>query len=331
MSSGASGGTQVEDPAFELEIASAKKAAYDGKVVRGKDGWLFLANDSNHVVRQHTGELRFTPRQLRDWQVTIESRVAWLEKLGIPYIFLVPPDAHSVYAEKLPDGLSRTKRRPVHDLIARLGASESFGRITYPIDRMRTAKKKRLVYSQTDSHWTGYGAFVGYRCLVDEIQKTGVPFRELKPSDVSFREVEMVGGLGYKVEPHQASTQIFADVHDPQARCTSDNCVDGQGSLLTFECPSAPETTCVVFGDSFGFGLLSFLAEGFRRFVFALAMTLDHDLVRRERPDLVITLLTERFLIRVPDDVGGATLSELEQERKAQGIVRPPLMPETSS
>lgn len=29
----------------------------DGKVIRGKDGWLFLDNDSNRVIAQHAERL----------------------------------------------------------------------------------------------------------------------------------------------------------------------------------------------------------------------------------------------------------------------------------
>jgi hypothetical protein len=54
----------------------------DGKVVRGKDGWLFLDNDSNRVIAQHSGELRFTEEQLDQWHYLLECRTAWLERAG---------------------------------------------------------------------------------------------------------------------------------------------------------------------------------------------------------------------------------------------------------
>ena len=50
------------------------EAAHDGKVMRGKDGWLFLANDRNAVVNQHTGQFRFSPKDVQRWREVLETR-----------------------------------------------------------------------------------------------------------------------------------------------------------------------------------------------------------------------------------------------------------------
>ena len=42
-------------------------------------------------------------RQLEDWRHVLETRRAWLRRRGIPYFHIVPPNAHSVYPEYLPD------------------------------------------------------------------------------------------------------------------------------------------------------------------------------------------------------------------------------------
>ena len=52
----------------------------DGKVVEGRDGRLFLANDANRVLAQHSGELRFDEDQLRGWRELLETRTAWLAR-----------------------------------------------------------------------------------------------------------------------------------------------------------------------------------------------------------------------------------------------------------
>ena len=70
--------------------ASATETA---KVVRGKDGWLFLDNDRNQVMRQHSGDLRFSPKQLNDWQRVLETRAGWLAERGARHHFLVAPDS----------------------------------------------------------------------------------------------------------------------------------------------------------------------------------------------------------------------------------------------
>ena len=58
----------------------------------------------------------------------------------------------------------------------------------------------------------------------------------------------------------------------------------------------------MVFGDSACYGMLACLAQTFGRMVFVHSPTLDYDLIAEERPDVVITEMTERFLIMTPDD-----------------------------
>ena len=77
----------------------------DQNVLRGKDGWLFLHNDSNQALAQYVGRVRLSEDDLRQWQRVLEARISWLAGRGGIYRFLVPPGQQSVYPEKLPDDL----------------------------------------------------------------------------------------------------------------------------------------------------------------------------------------------------------------------------------
>src|SRR6185436_11618014 len=77
-----------------------------------------------------------------------------------------------------------------------------------------------------------------------------------------------------------------------------------------------------LFGDSYAEALLKFLAESFRRFVFAHSPTVDLELVERERPNLVVSLMAERFLIQVPDDARAPSFVERERAKREAGAVR---------
>src|SRR5204863_7452093 len=91
----------------------AAQPAQDGKVLRGRDGWLFLAGDTNDVLGQHTGELRLEAEQLERWRLVVEQRKRMVEEMGAHYVFGVAPDTHAIYPDKLPDGVQPAGRRPV--------------------------------------------------------------------------------------------------------------------------------------------------------------------------------------------------------------------------
>src|SRR2546423_11192266 len=102
----------MEGSPAPAEVSSLSPARRDGKVVEGKNGRLFLANDSNEVLRQHAGELCLTQDQLRAWQELLERRLSVLGGHGSQYVFVIAPDAHSVYPEDLPGGMVPASRRP---------------------------------------------------------------------------------------------------------------------------------------------------------------------------------------------------------------------------
>jgi hypothetical protein len=293
----------------------------DGKVVRGKDGWLFLDNDSNFVMRQFAGELPFSEEQLRGWRQVLKARAAWLQKRGVPYRMLVAPEAHAVFPEKLPDGSGDGGRRPVLQLLEYLEAGGSDASFIYPIEALRR-EKHRCIYAKTETHWTELGAFIAYRELMKEIASDlEVPIPTLGEDDMHASEWEWTGDLGAKVTPVQSSTIVLLDVRKPAATFEFDNRIFNRGRRIEYRCGTAPDVTCLVFGDSFAHLLLPYLAEGFRRLVFAHLPTLDHALVEEEEPDLVVSIVSERFLARVPDDVGAPTLEQVAEEKRAAGQV----------
>lgn len=297
----------------------------DGKVVRGREGWLFLDSDSNEVVKQHSGELLLSLDDLRRWQSLLESRIERLADSGAEYLFAVAPDPHAVYPEMLPEGVEVAQTRPVLQLVEHLEREGSPARIMYPLEQLMAEKRANPVFPKTGTHWNGLGSFLAYDALASELERIG-PLRRLTRDQVLIERTVMLNDLGQKVSPKQTSEALWARPRSvPQARLVSDNCVVNMGALITLICKAAPEGCCVMFGDSSSYGILQFLAEGFRRFVFAHTPAVDFDLVRREQPHVVISLMTERFLITVPTDSKDLSIQSLEREKLANETLRNPL------
>jgi alginate O-acetyltransferase complex protein AlgJ len=293
-------------------------------LLHGKDGWLFLDTQAEQVTKQHTGELQLSEWELRQWRLVLESRAAWLEKLGIPYLFMVAPDPQSVYPEKLPDSVRPAAKRPVLQLLEHLRATESFAPLAYPLDDLLEEKRRRLVYIQTDSHWNFLGAFIAYKRLIRELGSK-VPVRELSEQEVVFEEVELVGGLGYKVQPNRSSPHVVVTRMPKAARAVKDNCILNDGWMIELENSEAPPSTCLLLGDSYSVNLLLYLGESFGRLVYAHTPQLDFDLVFEYEPDVVISLLGERFIVTVPYDLPQYSVAEMARDKQRDGEVRNPL------
>jgi hypothetical protein len=66
------------------------------------------------------------------------------------------------------------------------------------------------------------------------------------------------------------------------------------------------------------------LAESFGHTVFCQMPSLDFQVVQQLRPDIVIGLQNERFLLEVPHDSTAPTQGELAAAKEAQGRVYGP-------
>jgi hypothetical protein len=58
--------------------------------------------------------------------------------------------------------------------------------------------------------------------------------------------------------------------------------------------------------------------------VFVHSPTVDYEIVEEENPDVVISLMTERFLINVPSDSTGPSVRERARSKISEGKVFAP-------
>ncbi len=270
------------------------------KVLFGRDGWLYLRGDTNDILGQHTGRVRFGEEERLRWRRVLWDRIAASGALEIPWVCVVAPDKESVYPEHLPPEVSPSARRPVHEF---LELAEAVGApVSYALDRLVAVKGECEVYAQTDTHWNFRGAYEGYLIFCQELLARGVELEPLGEADLEWVEGAVDGDLGRKVRPEPLTgPMIRVRFKQPRGRVVFDNGVHNHGRVMCFESDrSGP--SCVLFGESFCDYLVPFLQETFGRLVFVHTSMFVPEILERERPDAVLSLPLERFLIRVPND-----------------------------
>ena len=272
-------------------------------VLEGREGWLFLSNDSNRTVDQATGKRPLGDEDIEAWRVTLMLRRAWLATLGCRYIFAVAPNKESVFPEFLPAGLVLSENRPVRQLEA-----AGTGMIYRP-EILRGAD----TYSRTDTHWNDAGGLRQAEMLLAECRRLGVAAGPLSAMEMSFKTKRHYGDLGRKLQPPRESEVIRKDVRRRLARVVFESGVSNTGSVVVFEGEDKTLPRAMMFADSFGgVGSVSdYLAQGFSRLVVLWQPHFDFRLIEQERPDIVISQMVERFLVSVPNDIRSDKLSRM--------------------
>jgi hypothetical protein len=267
-------------------------------VLRGRNGRLFLATDSYDSHRQIVGEKPLSAGTLDAWERGMTTRIEEMRASGIGLVQLIGPAPQVVHADDLPDGISPSPQRPAMQILQRLKSNAPL----YPVDALTGVRRFREPFSKTDSHWNDLGCYVAYEAIMDALGDA-LPARRVTRGGVSFQDTCYTGDLGSKLHPQRASIFLRARLDRPRARLVEDNRVRNHGRRAVFTCEAAPPGTCIVFGDSWVYPMMLFLAESFRRVVFFHRVNLvDRAPLREERPNVVLMVVTERFCSALPDD-----------------------------
>ena len=274
----------------------------DGKLTEGRDGFLFLANDNYEVLAQHSGGRRLGEAATRGLaqgarapdRDAREARLCSRRDGDSEQPLGVPREA-SGWVETAPE-------RPVHQLLAHLERSGSPVRILYPLEELVAGKARApglLAGRQSPDRLRRLPVYM----TADQEVSALVPARVLDMDDVMFVDGLMnLGDLGQQARSPARGATTGRPRAPPERRLVSENRIQGTGCPVVTECDVAPPTTCLLLGDSYCYALLNFLPESFSRLVFLQRPDVPPGLRRGERPDVLISLMAERFLLAVPSD-----------------------------
>lgn len=262
------------------------------KVLQGKQGWLFLDNDTNGSVDQFMGRMRLTKAGIHGW----DNYLHQLENVAgeLPWALLVAPSKESVM------GASYHPREegafgPMHQVLS-LSASDG---VVYPVKELKALGDGAFI--PTDTHWTHQGALAATIALAVKLGVEKKACMALFKKD-RYKNRAMGGDLGNKLTPKQTSSVDVLVSFSHSRYKTYDNGLPNFGRLLVIEYPEALMAgTCLIFGSSSSYSMFNYLCRVFQRIVFVhSAGNVDPDLVKAVAPAYLATQTNARFVVQIP-------------------------------
>ena len=285
---------------------------YHNLAIEGGDGYLF--HRDHDAIEQLTGGLKFRTRQIDVWIEALRARIAWCEANASRFRMVIVPEKHVVHADKLPRGLSIAPDRPVTQLLAAMDPTIA-RRVSYPVDLLR--ESSHATFFRTDTHWTPHGAFLVYRHLIESLGPD-IALEVIAASDIVWRERAFVGDIGVRFDPERGERASFPDLGLTYA-LVYQNHNFGRGAVHIYENARRDLPHCVLFRDSFANALIPFLMGSFSRIVAVSSLSCYFDLLEKEKPDVVLFLIVERFVatfgladtIQLPEDSQDLRVADL--------------------
>lgn len=265
-------------------------------VLVGKDGWLFITDCD--MIDHYSGRLLFTPAQLHDWQMLLEKRQKWLAQRGIAYVFVVAPDKQTMYPEELPDWVAKVRSQTKLDQFYNYMREHSTVPVLDLRDVVRSAKQTAPTYFKTDTHWNHYGGFVGYQALVRTIAGQ-LPAMNLEPMPLSSfnptNELQPGGDLAGILGQNMVESNAWYLIPKPGLlQFNRKLSYQYAPDPMVIDNPQA-KGRALFFRDSFATSWRPFLGYNFNHVVLLWHDELDAAGIEREKPDIVVSEMVERF------------------------------------
>jgi alginate O-acetyltransferase complex protein AlgJ len=276
------------------------------EVVAGKGDWLYLYGGGYPNIRSIARE-PFGPSELGAWIETLAAWYAYLSEKGIHFIFVVAPDKHTIYPEKLPWYLQQSVPQPsrVDTLIEALHADPRTRNLAVVDPRQALLQQKgdAELFYRSDTHWNLRGALVGYQDIVSKLGPWYPQLVPLKATDFDMHCEDAPGGdLARMLKLSQKDRFQNCELVWPEG-FTGEHGHPLQYQMAWDKTPSnanlptRPIRNLLVWGDSFSVGLLPFLlAHASEARVLRSAGLMDTDDLAQQQPDLVIMERVERHL-----------------------------------
>ncbi len=290
------------------------------KVVIGRDGWLYYANeDGRDFERRRKASTADEVAAVADG---IARRVRYLSARGIRYVLVVVPDKHTLYPEHLPPAYARAPDRTVLDALLDKLSSTAVDVVDLR-GPLRAAKPSRQLYWATDSHWNFSGGWIGYGEIVAAMRRELALRAEPVPAlSAAFAQgvisgdlVTMIGVPGLRTEPHMVLQMPPSWVDCARDETGSPPRWDLLRQIL--HCPAAPLGRADIYHDSMGLVLKSFLPHQLRQSRWFHQRQWDLALLAESPPDIVIDEIVERNL-RVMADAAFLDTAPAEATRSAR-------------
>ncbi len=270
------------------------------KVLKGKDDYLFLDNDTNRVMSQITGKIPLNDKIKASIKTTFERRMLYADYLGFQYLYLITPNAHCVHAEHLPDGIE------ISDDRSAIYLQKNFPDVVYySLEVLRQYKDKYTVYYKTDTHWTGIGAALTFNEVSDRLGLN----TKIDVDGIPKVEKEFVGDLGIKLTPNKKCTYQALD-WESDVELLADNRMATGSKYLHLRSNNRNGKRCVIFGGSSvalyeNWKIIGhYFAE---TFFFWVNHSFDRQIINELQPDVVVHLINERFFNGNFDSIPYAT------------------------
>ena len=271
----------------------------------GKDGWMFLGN-TNEAYKKHGdpfGDVRnknvYSEKELDAFANNISAFKDWLKERGVEYVFVIAPNKHTIYFDKLPDYVKRVDKHSATDQLVEHLTKNTDVEIVDLRAALLEGKQHQQVYFKTDTHWNHYGANIAQYEIMKRIDSKFPNMITLEKHEMTSKETrrgDLANMLGVKIPEEDYPRPIFSN----QCKLTKYPEKVARGDPYSWSC-EGKNLNALIYKDSFFLALEQYFKLNFRKSTYIPNRATYESVVEQlsmDKPDVLIEEWVERKLPR---------------------------------
>lgn len=274
----------------------------DSKVLIGKNEgdksstWIFYQNDEDYnPVKETQGILTFSEEEkikiAKEMSITTDE----FNKREIDLYFAVIPNKENLYREMFPDYIKIYEEETRAEKVLKYVKEEyNLDNIIYTKNALEEAKKDYQVYYKQDTHWNDYGAFIGFKTIMENIEPEYTDFEhKVIISEEMIMEKDLAQMLGIKnlLKDKEVTVDFKSDV------IYGEMVYETANKIVITTCEDAPiDKTILIVGDSYREAMIPYFSKVYKNVIYTHRCDYGTYMLDLYKPDIVVDQLLERYL-----------------------------------
>ena len=289
-----------------------------GQAIVGRNGWLFLGDDYDHILSMHRGQ-GITSNRAKAQELS-DNLQAWQgyfrDQTASNFYFVVCPEKSTVYSQYLPRWMSGSNSRYA-TLTDELTGLSHLAYAKQPIQDSNANPKNPLTYYKTDTHWNQFGGYLGYSDLMKSLKQEDPRLKSVELTSRDFTQHSTQGGdlarflssekilkdIDYSPRLPEQGKVIESEYLSGKVVYEGEPKMDGAPDewLLVKNPHALNKSRVLVLRDSFDTVVSLYMTRTFSQTLqkhYSRVTKVElKKIVSQFQPDLVIVLMVERALI----------------------------------
>lgn len=270
-------------------------------VVIGKDGWLFYTGKQDIVedpISDHTGVNLFSDEELNIISEKLKAADELMQQRGGRFLLVISPSKMSIYPDKLPDRFgAAAELKRIDQLAGYLSKNTDICVVNAyeTLKEYRASNPDQILFLKYDTHENYAGSYISSQAIIDSLGYAPLPdISTLTLKENEDPEADLANILGIRSsvsDPNNLTAggygkhelSFYMNEAETELRYTNAANDADHGKLM-------------MVSDSFGEGMLPFLADHYNEAYMVYPRTFKAEMIEKEAPDVLIYQVTERLL-----------------------------------